>query len=148
MSKAEREALLARRRASIVEHIRAGRTAEEIADIEGMDRDEARKLRRQIALEEGVTSDAVAPPFRPLGLKGENRQFIIHLGNLLARVPGHPLEVARLTGLTQSEQRAAMQAIVGHNWTVAQIQRLAAALNMSFEDVMRYCLNGSKIGFK
>ena len=150
MSKDE---LLAERRTRMLGYIKDGMTADQIADIEGLDLVRARKERKAVADTHGLST----PPnkragFTPVGFTAPNRGMRTFLGyklsDLTTKHKGDKILIARLTGLTQSEQRQAVKASVGHNWTLAQIQRLADALDIPFEELMRYALKGTNIGFK
>jgi hypothetical protein len=151
MSKADREALLEQRRLNIVDHIRAGHTSDEISDAEGMDRDDARKQRKAIADAEGLDVHTIGRSgFDPVGLIEERSGFRNRLGDELERLrrTHHALEIAKMTGLTQSQQRAATQPVPKHNWTVSQIKRLADARGRTFEEMITFCNTRQNIGFR
>jgi len=125
----------------MIEHIKNGLSAQEIADFEGLEIAYAGKQRKEVADAERIT---LPPPsrkgFRALGLDDENSGFRFRLGQLLrdVRTIYHPSEVSTLIGLTNREQNQAINMRVGHNWTLGQMHRLAKVLDWTFEELITH----------
>lgn len=150
MSKESRRELIDQRSANILEHIKQGLTAEQIADAEGITADDARKLRLQLAREHKIAiPKARREGFRALGLNEERSGFRVRLGYQLQhlRDQHHPVAVSKMTGLTQAEQRDAVDPRKGHNWTLGQMQRLATARGYTFERLIQIALTKDGIGY-
>jgi antitoxin component of RelBE/YafQ-DinJ toxin-antitoxin module len=152
MNQADRAKEKALQRLNIVEHVKAGHTAYQIADAEGLDPDDARQKRRRIAKEEGlpILRDKRSG-LKAIGMNERNEQVRARLGFVLKRLTDerkmNPYQIARLVGLTMSEQRDAVDRTKGHNWTLAQIQRLADASGSTFEEIMTHIMTTPPIGF-
>jgi hypothetical protein len=142
--------LIEQRSANILEHIKQGKTAEQIADAEGITADDARKLRLQLAKKHDVRiPKAHRAGFRAIGLDDERSGFRVRLGYQLQylRDEHHPVAVSKMTGLTQAEQRDAVDPRKGHNWTLGQIQRLAEARGVSFEQMIVTAMTKDGVGY-
>ena len=112
----------------------------EIADAEGMAPDDARTERRDLAKLHNL--DLPAPRrgtrHRALGIGDENRWFRALLGNKVSRLLTryHPTDLACVIGLSPEQQKDSMDKARGHNWTLGQITRLAAASNTTFDQLV------------
>jgi len=141
MSTSDRGAAIARRKARIAGHLRAGKTVGEICDLEGLDpANEPKRMRKEVAEPEGL---AITPGHNtqpPVGLLEIPRHMRYNLAKLLRdlRDEHHYVDVAHMIGLTNIEQARADKAPYTHNWTLSQIQRLAAASGKTFEEVLTY----------
>jgi hypothetical protein len=132
---------LARRKVRLRNHIIQGKSVGEICDIEGLDRENQPKLmRREIAAPEGLKISSERNTAPPVGLLEIERSFRGWLQVKLASLRDHHhyADVAHMVGLTNIEQQRAMTAPYTHNWTIAQIQRLAAAHNMTFAEMVTF----------
>jgi len=141
MAEHDRAGALARRKVRLADHLRAGRTVGEICDIEGLDpSNEPKRMKREVADPLGLTITGGHNTKMPLGLTTIERHMRLNLGNQvrLLRDDNHYIEVSRLIGLTNVEQRRAIDG--KHNWTLAQMQRLADATSTSFEEIIRNVL--------
>lgn len=144
--------LKAERRARFIGYIQQGMTAEAIGQREGMVREAVSELRRTIADEEGLTVSRVSQTKKsePFGLTTESDKLRHGLRGRLEdfRSSNHMTnkEAAVVIGLTNAEYtRAIRQGSDGkpiHDWSLSQMQRLAAALNTPFDTFMRLVLDG------
>jgi len=141
VSTSERDGAIARRTARISEHIRSGKTVGEICDIEGLDpANEPKRMRREVADPQGLVIVSGRNEAQPVGLMDIDRLI---RGNLkrklvLLRDRHHYADVAQMVGLTNIEQKRAIDPPYTHNWTLAQIQRLAVASKMTFEEMLSF----------
>jgi len=141
MSTSDRSDALARRKARLREHIKQGKTVGEICDIEGLDpANQPKLMRREVADPEGLKISAGRNTTPPVGLLEIERSFRGWLQLKLAALRDHHhyADVAQMVGLTNIEQQRAMTFPYTHNWTIAQIQRLAAAHNMTFAELVTF----------
>lgn len=140
MSKIEaRYAYLAKRRERIIQNIKDGWTCEQIADREGLTVDTASSLRRDFAREEGLK----IPPkgrsrYRAIGLDDDKEGFHARVAHKVLDLQTiySAEELTYLLGLTTTEQSLAADNTRGYNWTVAQLQRLANVLGVSFRELL------------
>lgn len=132
----QRAAAVQKRDAVIIDAIKNNLSVKEIAARVGVEEDYAKKLRAQLAEEHGLTiatkarvkgRDKVAPPY---GLTQRTRIIRGRLGNklrdLTERRGIHPVEVALLTGITQTEQTQNKASPYPHDWKLSELERLAA----------------------
>lgn len=127
---------LRERELRIIEHARQGRTMTEIVDIEGLDAGNVKHWHR-IIRDAGVTIEKSRASKPPIGLKKENERFRFNLGRSLVRIRDvHPqVDVSRMVGMTGTQCLEATEKKT-HDWTVSQIQRLAEAQGMSFQEMV------------
>lgn len=152
MSSSDRGGAIARRNARVAEHIRQGKTSGEICDVEGLDpANEPKRMKKDVADPAGLTITAGRNTALPLGLMDIERQFRVNLKTKLneLRDHNHYIDVAHMVGMTNVEQHRAVTSPFTHNWTLSQMQRLAAALGLTFEEVLHFCLtNGPPVDFR
>ncbi len=128
------------RREVIIQSIKDGMTIKDLAAQTGWNERTLMSDRKIIAKEEGleISTKGVA---LPLGLtKAGSLQLRVHLANHLNRVTiatGHrPKEVATLIGVNRAGQRRAEKTPYAHDWTLSQIERLAKAQSITFQEIM------------
>lgn len=144
MSISSRDDALTRRKARIVDYIKQGKPPLEICDLEGLDpANEPRRMRKEIADPMGLTINtaATAPP--PAALMEVGTKDLPIKANLKTKLAGlrnnhHYVDVGHMVGLTNKEQIRAMTSPYTHDWTISQIQRLAVACGMTFEQMLAY----------
>jgi len=130
--------LLAERRERFIEYIKADLNPVDIAAREGMDADDVRKKRIKVAREEdlslgsGAVKDAAQYGLGKLTHAYRSR-LADHLHRL--RLKHHPIEVAQLTGISRKSQNRAVNNPFNHDWTLAQMERMAIARGITFEEL-------------
>lgn len=142
MSDSVRSGALARRKARIIGHIKAGRAVADICDREGLDpANEPARMRKEIAEPAGLVVPTGRNRASPVGLKDTSELMRKRLGQQLQllRDDLHYADIAQLTGLTNGQQQAALARVWTHNWTISQIARLAAARKMTFDEMLVLC---------
>lgn len=142
----ECDAYYEERRARIVQYITAGAPIGTIAQIEGMDYDNCRKLCLQIAREDNLAyrpEDRQGAPIYALGIDERNAELRRRLGDTLygyvaptPRTQRNPSMVGRATGIPPREQRRAWEKPFSHDWTISEITRLAESLGEQFTPFM------------
>lgn len=128
----------------IVEMMRRGRPVRAIAQMEGLEADYCRKICKSLAAREGFEynpAKVTRSDMSFVGLTEASRGFRRYLGDKLHKLGDDPRRVARLVGMTQRCRKYAMERPFNHDWTLTQIERLAAALEMDFADLMREAMN-------
>lgn len=139
MSEKNRGEAIARRKARILEHLRQGKTSGEICDLEGLDpANEPKRMKREVADPAGVSINPGKNTALPVGLLDIDRLIRKNLRDKLddLRYNHHYVDISHMIGLTNIEQQRALKDPYTHNWTLSQIQRLAAAHGMTFEEMM------------
>lgn len=135
----QRKKLLRERDERIVSFMNLRRPVAAIAELEGLPEDYCRKAVNKLAVEHGIDYQPISDT-SSVGLTESSRTFRNNMANVLARhreQPGrHQLEVARDTGLTQTQQIAATQRPNDHNWTLAQLERTARMTGKEFTPMM------------
>lgn len=121
----------------VIEHARAGRTMTEIVDLEGLDAGNVKKWHRFLR-DAGVTIEMARASNPPSGLRRSNDTWRYNIGRSLGRMRDQlpQIEVSRLVGMTNIEINSAIKTSPTHNWTVSQLQRLADAQGVSFQDLI------------
>lgn len=135
----QRRQLLQERDDRIVAFMRQGRPVSAIAELESLEEDYTRKACRRLAAEHGLDYKPT-PEMASASITEASRPFRNHMANVVARFrdqPGrHQLEVARETGLTQMQQKAATTRPNLYNWTLTQLERTARATGQDFTLMM------------
>jgi len=133
----------------ILAHLRNGLTAKEIAEREGLDVattgktvGKLRELHPDLPPE--GKRDAV-----PFGLTVQSQMMRTQLGYIVddLRRKYHQTELAKIIGMTNAEQRRASPYKMQHDWKLSQLERVAAELGLTFEQLMQKVMYPPKIGF-
>ncbi len=141
----------AERRERIIEFIKEQLPIINIAQIEGMDFDNCRKLCMQIAREDGLPYEPEhrqAAPVYPCGIDQGNAELRRRLGDTLygyvaptPRTQRNPSMVGRAVGIAPRQQRRAWEKPFSHDWSISQMNRLAGTLGEDFTPfVLRHLL--------
>jgi hypothetical protein len=137
---AHRAKLIQERRERFIGYINDGLSVRSIAQREGFEEDYVKKLRHQIAAQEGLTINEGISDAVPFGFTKSGDRFRARMGDLVHEMLNkrgrHPMELARDFGLTQTQQRTAAETPFHHNWTMSQLERLAAHEGVSFTQFM------------
>lgn len=135
----QRKQLLQERDERIVTFMRQQRPIAVIAELEGLEADYCRKACKRLAAEHGIDYDPNSEPVSP-ALSDASRRLRNHMANVLyayRNAPNrHQLEVARDTGLTQSQQLIATERGGRHDYKLSQLERIAAATGQPFTKMM------------
>jgi hypothetical protein len=147
----DRSKALARRRARIEGHLRAGKTSGEICDIEGLDSaNEPKRMKKDVADPLGLTIPSGHNTAPPVGLLDIDTQFRAWIGDevRVLRRQHHYVDVAQMIGLTNIEQMRAVERPYAHNWTLSQLQRLAVARGMTLPELIAHCQRPAAVDFR
>lgn len=136
----QRKQLLQERDDRIAVFMEQGRAVAVIAELEGLEPDYCRKATRRIAEERSIEYSPEKEPV-PRGLLSDaSRRFRNNVANevyKLRETPGrHPLEISRDTGLTQFQIGIAIDKGGLHDYKLSQLERIAAASNDNFTNMM------------
>jgi hypothetical protein len=139
-----REQLLRERDERIVEFMREGRPIRAIKELEGLDHDNCRKICLSLSRQYGVEYDAddrkEPGQILPEGITEQSQGFRSRLADMLYQLGHdrrmHKIEIAQATGITQRSQKYATERPFTHNWSLSQIERLAAVRGTGFRDLM------------
>jgi hypothetical protein len=138
--------------ARMLGYLEAKMTMREIALLEGQEPVHLGTIRREVARKHGLSTKGKASAMPP-GLTEETRLFRKRLGDLLYVLKNNPhnlsrKEAAKATGVSSKNQTRAETFPYTFNWSIAEIEQLARALNMSFNDVILHVLTDPTVGFK
>ncbi len=148
MSAEDRERSRAARDARIRDYLLVDNmTDKEIADREGLDPSNLGKIYSRLGI---VKPEKRKGKFSPVGLTKSSAYF--RLGTLLSKLKEqhNAIDVSHLTGLTEHQQGMAIHPVQyggRHNWTLAQMHRLADALERDPMEMMLWVFSPPKIGF-
>jgi hypothetical protein len=124
----------------IIGYIAEGLTVKTIASRAGMNELAARRLVYNLVEQHGLTYTPTVSDITTFGLTNQTHPLRVELGmqlyDLRERLDGDRTAVARLTGLNRSEQIRAEQIPFDHNWTLAQIERLALAISTTPKELI------------
>lgn len=130
-----------RRKERVQELIRQRYSSQEIADREGYSYTSINKTVEEYAKEIGESRKGKLRPYQPFGLTEDSFKLRARLGKELNRVidatGGDAYEVAHLTGVSPKDQKAAGIEPHNYNWTIAQIERLSRARNISLGEMLQ-----------
>jgi hypothetical protein len=146
---AQRAQLLHERDENIIRFMQAQRPVAAIAEFEGLAHDYCAKLCRRLADANGIdyNPERTRVPTTTLGKLSE--QLRGKLGGYLKdlKQSHHSLEITRELGLKQMEQKRAEVRPYNHNWTLAQMERLAQLRGETLTDLLVNALFVEKVGF-
>ena len=146
-----REKALNDRRARFIGYIKAGLRLPEIAEREGVDERYAKQVRKEIASAEGLSIAENPPPsveerarLLPFGLTSSSNSLRGRLGSVVYKhteINGmHPVDLAAKTGVNQKALKSSWSNPSIHDWSLSQIERLAALEGKDFVTFMRELL--------
>lgn len=129
----------------IVMMMKLGRPVRTIAQLTGNAHDYCRRICVRLAQSEGITytPDNIMnrAEIAPVGITEASRRFRSRLSDKLHLLGTDYRAVASLIGMTRRCQKYARQRPFNHDWTLSQIERLAAALDMDFAQLMREAMH-------
>lgn len=129
----------------IISMMKLGRPVRIIAALEGIEHDYARKLCMRLAKEEGLDyapdNKLVRAETPPVGITDSSRSTRRFLADKLCLLGTDYQDIAKQVGITLRSQKYARQRPFNHDWTMSQIERLAAALNTDFLSLMQEASN-------
>jgi len=124
----------------IIAYINEGLTPKSIAERAGMNELAARRLINELVKVHGLSYVPSITDDTPFGMDQETIHLRIKLGNLIYDLrqanDGDRVKVARLTGLNRTEQIRAEQRPYNHNYTIAQIQRIAKVTDTPISELL------------
>jgi hypothetical protein len=127
--------------ARVIAHARAGHTMTEIVDMEGLDAGNVKKWHEHVR-NAGVSIEKGRASRPSIGITEQSASWRYNLGRSLGRLRDHlpQIEVSRMVGMTNMEIVAATggtkRCPSPHNWTTSQLQRLADAQGVTFEQLV------------
>ena len=142
MGQAEKRAAADKKRTDIiVQGIKDGMSVKALAARIGVEEDYAKRLRKTAAADHGLTVAEGESPATPFGFTADSADFRLRLRNKLVNLVEmhghHPVEVAMMVGISEKAQkRNAGKASNNHDWKISELERLAAAYNMTFLELM------------
>lgn len=141
----EKRSQLSERDELIIQMMELGRPVRNIAQLIGIEHDYCRKICAKLSTKAGFEYKPITPYKRTemtsVGITEATRRFRGVLGDKLYLLGNDGRQVAKLIGMTIRCQKAARQRPFNHDWTLSQIERLAAALGTDFATLMREALN-------
>lgn len=122
----------------LIEFIKRGHAASEVAEFIGVDRDYAYKLMSRTAKKHGLEFHArrVTGNRLTYGLTDESRPLRARLGDHLYKLNLNPTDTARVVGVTAKAQKQARDRPFNHDWTLSQIERLSRECGLTFREVI------------
>jgi hypothetical protein len=146
--KSEGRISLNNRDARMIQMMEIGRPVRAIAQLVGLDHEYCRKICTRLMREHDLKyvpdNTMVREETAPLGISEDSRSFRRYLStklNELALQEPNTSNVAAITGVLQRDQKYAKQRPFHHDWTLSQMERLAAALGLDFIAMMKEAIN-------
>lgn len=146
----------------LVELALQGLTEKEIGERLGISYDGVSAEKRRVSKARGIEfpkralgRNATPKPAYGLTARGEpggSYRFRVNLSDRLKKLRDkqHPIEVAQTTGLWPNAQTMATSndPPYGYDWTISQIERLAQAHGLTFNELVTELLQEPSFGFK
>ncbi len=134
----------------IIEAIKEGLSVKEIAARVGVEEDYAKKLRAKLARQHGLTVTAGSTPSQTYGMTEDSMVMRGRLMNKLSNLVNiqgiHPVEVALMTGVTQTAQTENRVRPWTYDWKLSELERLAAVEGVSISELLLEVIGPRKSG--